>query len=85
VGLSGINTPSEKGKAVNDDDDFSLLDDPAVIAERARVRGLLGPGPPEQADPALLDRYQRITEEFDRRASAAWSGGSRSDPAEGGQ
>ncbi len=36
---------------MNDDDDFSLLDDPAVIAERARVRELLGPGPPEQAEP----------------------------------
>lgn len=60
---------------MKDDDDFSLLDDPAVIAERARVRELLGPGPAEAADPALLDRYQRITQEFDRRAAAAWSAG----------
>jgi hypothetical protein len=41
------------------------------------VRELLGPGLPEEADPALLERYQRITAEFDRRASAAWSTGTR--------
>jgi hypothetical protein len=48
---------------MNDSDDFSQLDDPAFLVERARVRETLE---------ALTLRYQRLTEEFDRRAAAKW-------------
>lgn len=61
---------------MNDSDEFTQLDDPAVIAERARIRELLEFQPECAADPELLDRYERITEEFDRRAKAAWAAGS---------
>ncbi len=44
-------------------DDFSRLDDPAFLAERARVR---------EAIQALTERYEALTAEFDRRASAQW-------------
>ena len=44
--------------------DFSKMDDPALLAERARVR---------EAIEALQERYAALTEEFDRRASASWS------------
>jgi len=48
---------------MDDTDDLSRLDDPAFLAERARVR---------EAIMALTLRYQRLTEEFDRRATAKW-------------
>jgi hypothetical protein len=48
---------------MNDSDDFSQLDDPEFLAERTRVRKSLE---------ALTLRYQRLTEEFDRRAAAKW-------------
>ncbi len=43
--------------------DFSELDDPAFLAERTRVR---------EAIQVLTERYQALTAEFDRRASAKW-------------
>lgn len=46
------------------DDKFTQLDDPAFLAERARVRGELA---------ELTERYQKINEEFDRRARCAWT------------
>jgi hypothetical protein len=48
---------------MDDSDDLRQLDDPAFLAERARVRETLA---------ALTLRYQRLTEEFDRRATAQW-------------
>ena len=54
---------TESRKAMDDTDDLSRLDDPAFLAERARVR---------EAIMALTLRYQRLTEEFDRRATAKW-------------
>jgi hypothetical protein len=49
---------------VTDSEDFTTMDDPAFLAERSRVR---------EAIEALQDRYEALTEEFDRRARAKWS------------
>ncbi len=49
-------------------DDFSALDDPAFLAERARVR---------EAIAALTERYEALTAEFDRRAAAQWKAAQR--------
>ena len=54
------------------DDDFAMTDDPEFLAERARVREQLEHVPEVTAE--LAARYQRLTDEFDRRASAAWGG-----------
>lgn len=43
--------------------DFSEMDDPTFLAERARVR---------EAIAALTERYEALTGEFDRRAAAQW-------------
>jgi hypothetical protein len=60
---------------MSDGDEFSTLDDVAFIDERRRVREALEHVPERERDPELVNRYQRLTEEFDRRASAAWTGG----------
>jgi hypothetical protein len=54
------------------DDDFATMDDPQFLAERARVREELEHIPEVSAE--LAARYQRLNDEFDRRASAAWGG-----------
>ena len=54
-------------------DDFSRLDDPAFFAERRRVREALEHVPEHAASPELADRYQKLTDEFLRRASIAWT------------
>jgi len=53
------------------DQDFAKMTDPEFLAERARIRLQLEYKPSaEQAD-----RYERLTEEFLRRARIAWTGG----------
>jgi len=47
------------------------MTDPEFLAERARVRIQLGYQPSAE----LTDRYQRLNEEFLRRARIAWVGG----------
>ena len=63
--------PQPEDKAMPSDEDFSQLDDPAFLAERKRVREEL------ERTPTLSDemaaRYQRLTDEFIRRARAAWA------------
>ncbi len=44
--------------------DYTLLEDPALLAARARVRAELD---------ELTSRYRELTEELDRRARAAWT------------
>ena len=57
-------------------DNFTDLDDPAFLAERARVRELLEYQPENSVDRAELERvYAAMTEEFCRRASIAWRQG----------
>ncbi|HEX3516554.1 MAG TPA: hypothetical protein VHT26_21390 [Trebonia sp.] len=46
------------------DSEFTQLDDPTFLAERARVRTELE---------ELTERYRKLGEEFDRRARAAWA------------
>jgi hypothetical protein len=54
------------------DDDFTLLDDPAFLAERKRVREALEYAP--EANAELTGRYVKLNEEFLRRARVAWGG-----------
>ncbi len=49
---------------MNANPDCTLLDDPALLAARARVRAELD---------ELTARYQELTDELDRRARAAWT------------
>ncbi len=46
------------------DDDFTRLDDPALLAERRRVRDELR---------ELTERYEALSAEFTRRAAAQWT------------
>jgi hypothetical protein len=58
--------------------DFTRLDDPAFLAERARVRGQLEQLTLNAAGRADLKRlYEAMDLEFDRRASAAWTAAGR--------
>jgi len=59
---------------MSDSDDFTAMSDPEFLAERARVREQLEHTPPHAASQELTIRYQAMTEEFLRRASAAWGG-----------
>jgi transposase len=49
--------------------DITRLDDPELLAERRRVRGELEAHP----TPELTEQYERLDEEFIRRAGIAWS------------
>jgi hypothetical protein len=54
--------------------DYRELSDPEFLGERARVRERLEHTPERSADRAkLAELYARMTEEFDRRARAAWA------------
>jgi hypothetical protein len=54
--------------------DFRQLDDPAFLAERARLRGLLEYVPTDALDRTELERmYEATNREFDRRAGIAWT------------
>ena len=57
---------------MNDDADLSRLTDPEFLAERRRVREALECQP--EANAALSVRYERLNEEFLRRARIAWAG-----------
>ena len=63
---TGRDTPDSQqaGKAMTSDDDFTRLDDPALLAERGRVRDELQ---------ALTERYRKLDDEFIRRARTAWA------------
>jgi hypothetical protein len=68
---------------------FTDLDDPGFLAERARVRGLLEYQPENSVGRAELERvYAAMTEEFCHRAAIAWRQGtpmSDDAPAAGGR
>ncbi|MDQ2813413.1 MAG: hypothetical protein M3Z75_16470 [Actinomycetota bacterium] len=53
---------------MDDLSDIAEMDDPDLIAERARVRNEMDSAP----SAALTKSYQRLNDEFDRRATAAW-------------
>jgi hypothetical protein len=58
---------------MSESDDFALLDDPAFIAERRRVREVLERTPKHEVSPDLTARYQKLTDEFLRRARISWA------------
>jgi hypothetical protein len=58
---------------MNDDDEFSDLDDPAFLAERRRVREELEGAPGPAVSDYLADRYWKLNQEFLRRARSAWT------------
>jgi hypothetical protein len=60
---------------MNNTDDFAEMDDLEFFAERRRVREVLEHQP--EAAVELTERYQRLNEEFLRRARIAWSGEQR--------
>jgi hypothetical protein len=60
---AGRSTSEQEERAMGEINDFSEMDDPAFLAERTRVR---------EAIQVLTERYQALTVEFDRRASAKW-------------
>lgn len=53
---------------MDDLSDIAEMNDPDFIAERSRVRDEMESAP----SAALTKRYQRLNDEFDRRAAAAW-------------
>lgn len=57
---------------MNDDADLRRLSDPEFLAERRRVREALEYQPEASAE--LSARYERLNEEFLRRARIAWGG-----------
>jgi hypothetical protein len=58
----------------NEPSDFTQLDDPAFLDERARLRGLLEHEPENTTGrPELEQVYEAMTAEFLRRARIAWA------------
>ena len=70
--MSSVIRNPRAAKTMSESEDFSLLDDPAFLDERKRVREALEHQPEASAE--LSARYQRLNEEFFRRARIAWSG-----------
>jgi len=58
---------------MGESDDFSQLGDPEFLAERKRVREELEHTPEQAVSPELTARYQRLNDEFLRRARIAWT------------
>ena len=55
-------------------DDFTKMTDPEFLAERRRIREVLEHTPEHEVSAALTDRFEKLNEEFLRRARIAWSG-----------
>ncbi len=55
-------------------DDLTAMSDPEFLAERRRVREALELMREHEVSTALADRYQRLNEEFLRRARTTWGG-----------
>jgi hypothetical protein len=55
------------------DEDFRAMSDPDFLAERRRVREELEHAPEHELSPELAARFQKLDEEFLRRASLAWA------------
>jgi len=58
---------------VSESDDFSRLDDPEFLTERRRVREELEHMPEHEVSPDLTARYEKLNDEFLRRAHIAWT------------
>jgi len=55
-------------------DDLTTMSDPEFLAERRRVREALEHTQEQEISASLADRYQRLNEEFLRRARITWGG-----------
>jgi hypothetical protein len=66
----GPKIPGRKPQAM---DEFTEMDDPEFLAERRKVRDLIERTPADEQSSELIARYQRLNDEFIRRASAAWA------------
>jgi hypothetical protein len=63
---------------MSEERDLTQLDDDALISQRADVRENLEKLSPHATQHAtLVELYDRLTDEFDRRARAAWPEGSK--------
>lgn len=58
---------------MSNDEDLRALDDYAFLAERRRVREELEHTPEHAVSAELAIRYQRLNDEFLRRARIAWT------------
>ena len=58
---------------MSEDDDLSRLDDPEFLALRKRVREELEHIPEQGVTPELAARYEKLNDEFLRRARIAWT------------
>jgi hypothetical protein len=56
-------------------EDFTSMTDPEFLAERRRVREELEHTPEHEVSATLADRFEKLDEEFIRRARAAWASG----------
>ena len=56
-------------------DDFTKMTDPEFLAERRRVREELEHMPELEVCATLTERYEKLNEEFLRRARISWAGG----------
>ena len=56
-------------------DDFTKMTDHEFLAERRRVREELEHTPEFEVSATLTERYERLNEEFLRRARISWAGG----------
>ena len=55
--------------------DFTKMSDPEFLAERRRVREVLEEMPEQEVSAALSERFEKLNEEFIRRARISWGGG----------
>jgi hypothetical protein len=68
---------TEGRKAMSGSDDFTLLDDSALLSRRAEMRDQLERLPPASPGHAALSAlYGKSTEEVNDRARKAWSAAS---------
>ena len=72
---AGWPNPRRKGRAMDDiSEDFTRLDDSALLSRRAEMRAELERLPPASPGHAALTAlYDKTTEEVDARARRAWT------------
>jgi hypothetical protein len=58
----------------SDKDDLTKMTDPDFLAERRRVREELEHTPELEVSAVLTDRFEKLNEEFLRRARLSWGG-----------
>ncbi len=56
-------------------DDFTKMTDPEFLAERRRVREVLEHTPEQEVSATVTELFEKLNEEFIRRARLSWGGG----------